>query len=177
MKTLEPIQFHLSPFKKATYVDVSGWVKPESRVLRLVYHICGDLNAICWPEAKPGRGQNLWQHTCLECFISPRNQSNYWEYNFSTALQWDVRAFSSYRQAIALNLPPQLQPELHISKQTDQIQLEARIPLDQSLLDKPLDLGISAVMLAQNQDLVHYALLHTGERPDFHARDSFLLKL
>ena len=42
-------------------------------------------------------------------------------------------------------------------------------------VDQPLDIGISTIL--QADDVSHWALKHTGEKPDFHRRDSFSISV
>ncbi|MDH5326383.1 MAG: DOMON-like domain-containing protein [Gammaproteobacteria bacterium] len=176
MKDLDSIQYELLPYD--THPDLPFRIVAQARqkqgILSLNYRILGDTSAILWPKAAPfGRGNNLWQHTCLECFLADAENTAYWEYNFSPAGVWDVYFFSDYRrpQAVANLQAPQLE-----FREREKL-LRVRMTLPPALANTQLRLGLSAVMEDRQGQLFYYALKHTQDRPDFHQRDSFILML
>lgn len=178
MNPLERFQFQLHAFQQTSTIQVHGWVKRKQQALSLEYTISGNLDSIRWPvSAKPGKNTNLWQHTCFECFISAENCSEYWEYNFSPAQQWDIQCFSSYREAKELTPEKPLPPQLVLDQRPDLARLHVVIPLSADMSKQKLELGITAVIETQDQQLNYFALTHKAQRPDFHRRDSFTLKL
>lgn len=118
------------------------------------------------------RADELWKTTCFEAFIGRRNEPGYWEFNFSPGLQkWNVYAFDDYR----IPQPP---------RASDQFELQSAVATHNSLQctllsTTPLtDLEISLTAVIRTQSGVnYYALEHTGAKPDFHDRRSFVLQL
>ncbi|MEB3264615.1 MAG: hypothetical protein VKJ66_09615 [Synechococcus sp.] len=52
-----------------------------------------------------------------------------------------------------------------------------RCPLPPALVEAPLRIGVTAVLEDRRGGISYWALAHTGPEPDFHRRDSFLLRL
>lgn len=151
------------------------------------FDLSGDLAAILIPPAVPRLcTDHLWQHTCFEAFISMAGQDAYHEFNFSPDGRWATYAFSAYRQAAKTKnttiLPA---PEIDIQVSSNHLQLNAFLApeaLPPNLRGSTLDIGLSAVLETCDSDthtpqLSYWALRHPAERPDFHDRRAFVLRL
>lgn len=145
--------------------------------LQLHYRLTGPLETLRIPPfvARTGFADGLWQHTCFELFAGTPGNNAYREFNFSPSGNWAAYGFSDYRERC--DWYPPATPQIHTESGSEK--LEVFVELPQSLLPQTqrLRLGISAVIEGTSGTLSYWALSHTGERPDFHRRESFILEL
>jgi hypothetical protein len=147
--------------------------------LRLSYKLTGDLTQIRVPKAQNSTAvDGLWQHTCFELFIAVEGEANYHEFNFSPSGQWAAYAFSDYRVISEWTLSQK--PTITFVQTKEYLNLVVVIPvndLDQSIAGKPIELGITAVIEANDGGHSYWALHHPLTHPDFHHREGFILSL
>lgn len=159
-------------------IDIIVDLKKNRNDIVAKFSLRGDTAAIRWPAslAATGQGTSLWKHTCFELFISPGDNPNYWEYNFSPSRQWAIYAFEDYRKPmpITVSQPPQIiSPRLTHNT----FSLQAGFTLASELVDKPISVGACAVIETIDGQYYYYALSHCSDKPDFHRRESFLIKM
>ena len=168
--------FSLQPFgagKPASPFAITGTISRRDTCLSISYLLTGPLQdlVIAPPADKPARQWVLWEHTCLELFLAPRDAPDYWEFNLSPAGHWNLfrldRLSPGYSGGAGLPgaalYRPLGRPEtLTLALKVD---LAAIIPADRSL-----EAGISAVLQARDGRLSFWALTHPGREPDFHNR-------
>lgn len=161
--------------------------------LHFSFDLSGDLSAMQIPSAGPSiRADHLWQHTCFEAFISVVGETAYHEFNFSPDGRWAVYAFTAYRQpdrvadrwADRANPPA---PEITLRTLPNCLQLSAVLRPDllpSGLCGKTLAIGLSAIVETRADrrrpgtlPLSYWALRHPAERPDFHDRRAWVLRL
>jgi hypothetical protein len=146
--------------------------------MRLRFQLEGEMNALRIPEeAEAGFTDGLWQHTCFEAFIATADSPAYREFNFSPSGQWAAYAFTDYRQR-DLSWTPSAAPHMQLRLMPETLDLEVTLPA--ALLfapSRPLDIGLTAVIETSGLTLSYWALAHPGERPDFHQRAAFTLRL
>jgi hypothetical protein len=147
--------------------------------LHLRYELSGDLAQIWIPAPKPPIAiDGLWEHTCFEVFVAVGGEAGYHEFNFSPSRQWAAYAFSDYRLRSVWTVSQA--PVLSFSRTNGHLQLEALIAaadLPQNNTGKPLQLGLAAVIEADDGSRSYWALHHPEVRPDFHHRAGFILSL
>ena len=157
-----PLELHLSV--------TLDW---QATGLLLHYRVNGPVQGIRLPApAAPGPADGLWQHTCMEAFVSPVAAAHYREFNFSPSQQWAAYCFSAERERdTAAELAQPIQPVLQLRHGPQQLDLWAALP-DAALPPGPrLCLGLSAVIETESGHLSYWALQHPrAERPDFHHR-------
>ncbi len=131
-----------------------------------------------WPDPAPARHTDgLWQHTCCEAFIAPKNGTNYREFNFSPSGAWAIYDFTAYREGSAAAMPAE-GPTITQSPLPDgQHLLQADIPAHLLPSGTPLQVGLTTVLEHADGSKSYWALRHAGPQPDFHLRDSFCLNL
>lgn len=145
--------------------------------LAVRFVLSGDLAHIELPVAKePGRKDELWRHTCFECFIGTGGDG-YLEFNFSPSREWAAYAFRGYRDAAPL--PAALDPCIAVSRDSDGIALEATIAAAAlpEHASAPWRFGLSAVVEETSGAITYWALRHTPGKPDFHHGDTLALEL
>jgi hypothetical protein len=147
--------------------------------LHLKYELTGDLEQIRIPAPQPPAVvDGLWEHTCFEAFIAVEGKAGYHEFNFSPSGQWAAYAFSDYRVR-RLWMVSQA-PAIRFARSNGHLLLEAVIAvadLPQNSPGKPLQLGLTAVIEANDGSRSYWALHHPETRPDFHHRAGFILSL
>lgn len=148
-------------------------------VLNLSYQLTGDLAQLCIPAPQPPVAvDGLWEHTCFEMFVAVEGKSNYHEFNFSPSGQWAAYAFSDYRLRSPWTVSQA--PAISIAQCNGHLLLEAVIAaadLPQNSAGKPLQLGLTAVIEANDGSRSYWALQYPEGRPDFHDRAGFILSL
>lgn len=146
--------------------------------LQLHFELHPQLDALRIPApVQAGFADELWRHTCFEAFVGSSKSLAYREFNFSPSGQWAAYAFTDYRQR-DLSWQPSPAPHVATHQTADGLVLEAQIPA--ALLPSDignLHIGLSAVIEAADGALSYWALTHPGERPDFHQRTAFTLRL
>lgn len=125
------------------------------------------------PRTKPGRGVELWKHTCFEAFVRAPGGTAYWEFNLAPSTQWAMYGFKDYRERgkDPKSAPPRL--ELRTAPR-----LEVATRLDLSPLKGPWEVALSAVVENRDGSRSYWALKHPLEGgPDFHHAAGFVLEL
>ncbi|XCN71902.1 MAG: DOMON-like domain-containing protein [Candidatus Electrothrix aestuarii] len=174
--------FVLHPFQEQDFTSdfqLSGTLARSARGLQLAYELRGSVDEVLLPpaEAAPCRRDELWQASCFEFFVGDSGSPHYWEVNLAPSGDWNVYAFSGYRQGmqeegsiIALPCNQQRQPTSY--------QLALDFPLARLIApDQPIEVAVSVILQGHNGERAFYALTHCGPQPDFHLRESFLLRL
>lgn len=123
-----------------------------------------------WPEQKlqPSATDKLYTTTCFEAFLK-LGEKRYLEINLSPSGDWQYYWFDDYRTpGVGQKLGP---PKV---KHTN-LGLEARVPVNEIMdFPTPCLTALSAVVAFPNRT-DYWALVHCGEKPDFHILDSFVL--
>jgi hypothetical protein len=176
------VNFTLHPFTIDSFptgFQISGTVTRSRGSLLISYELRGNLTKILLPERvqSPERKNNLWQATCFEFFVASTDSSCYWEINLSPSGDWNVYAFddcrAGMRQETAFTSLP-----FKIERQSASILLELAFPLDTIIRpEQSVELAVSAVLQGSSSQFGYWALTHCGLTPDFHRRESLLLKL
>jgi hypothetical protein len=134
---------------------------------------------------RPKRKDELWKTTCFELFFSIQGQTDYFELGFSPSGEWNAYHFDSYRNGMETEMRIQATQIRHGLKD-GLFELQASIDLSQLMaelraqLGSPnitLDASLSAVIQNQKGSTSFWALRHVGNQPNFHLRDSFILKI
>jgi hypothetical protein len=151
-------------------LEVSVVVALKRDGLQLVYSVSGSTDGLRVPSATaPGPADGLWQHTCLEAFVSVEGEATYREFNFSPSGQWAAYRFASerVRDTTATDAVDQLSTQAVIEPM--QLTLTAHLPWA-ALPPRPaiLCIALSAVIEDADGHLSYWALQHPCERPDFH---------
>jgi len=139
------------------------------------------LGALRLPQARPAAAADeLWRHTCCELFAGVAGDAAYREFNGSPSGQWAMYGFSAYRtrDASALNPAPPA-PRIQFSTDAQGWTLQAR--LDALALPgvaaARIEIGVAVVLEAADGTLSYWALQHASAQPDFHRRETFVLRL
>ncbi len=104
----------------------------------------------------------------------------YYELNLSPGGDWNLYGFSGERSGMhpVATEPPRFQT---IVEGTSTLRTLVHLQLPEALgsaLDvSELEISLAAVVEYRNGSCEYRALTHAGDRPDFHRRDSFVLRL
>jgi hypothetical protein len=178
MKTAQLSPFSPSQTDSLGGCTISTTLAKSSHDISAEFTLHGDTTTIRWPKpsavVKPGH--DLWKHTCFEIFLAESNRPAYWEYNFSPSRQWAIYAFEDYRQPAPLTAPhsPIIEPP---QLSTTAFAMQVRFNLEAPLVNKPLIIGVSAVIETTDGQHHYFALRHCGDKPDFHLHKSFVLEM
>lgn len=148
-----------------------------SDVLKLEYVVVGHIADLSVPSLTvPGRGDELWKHTCFEAFVALGERRGYVEYNFSPSRQSAVYRFVGYREGMAEALDLAL-PDIYVEADGCHLSLTARLDIAPLFVAGRTFLGLSAVIEELNGQKSYWALTHPPGKPDFHHPDCFALQL
>lgn len=158
-------------------VEVRGSAQTKGKQLTFEYELIDPANAVLdslsageWRSWE--RADELWKTTCFEAFLSRAGDKGYWEFNFSPAKRrWNVYRFNGYRDP----QPPRSSADfdlLEVSASPRRLKcvLNARFDLPK------LDCSLTAVIRMES-GTQYLALTHAADKPDFHKRESFTLKV
>lgn len=174
--------FFLIPFsaeRESASFQITGKITRRGCQLSLDWTLQGKLAEVEIPLAaeKPERRDKLWEKTCFEFFLSPHGASSYWEFNLSPSGSWNVYRFDAYRSGMREEERLTALP-FAIDSGTDALRVAVEASLDSFIgMDEPLEAGISAVIRLRGGGTEFWALAHPGPAPDFHRRESFLIRL
>ncbi len=172
--------FNLHPFpgQDSGGVSIEGGIErtPQALVLSFVLH--GNLGDLVLPDlAKQTRGDNLWQATCLEMFWAEEKRKNYWELNLAPNGAWNVYAFTDYRTGMQREERVG-EPRIETARTPDTFSLSGELRISNLHPNNaPLRVGISGVLKHRDSRLSYWALAHPEEKPDFHAPQTFFLRV
>jgi len=134
------------------------------------------------PERKqePSRKRGLWE-IVFRAFRCRQGLRSILGIQSSPSEEWNVFRFEHYRneryadklreEPLVASLPFRTQ------RQSGSFLLDVEFSLDKLIRkDRLLEIGIGAIMKF-NKDKTHWALTRCGSVPDFHSRDSFIIKL
>lgn len=157
-------------------VELSATVARAAHRLTLRYALNDAAAQIDLPANAelPARRDNLWQTTCLEFFVAPRDAASYWEFNLSPSGDWNVYRFEAYRAGMREEKAFSGLP-FHTHRQNELFTLEVEIDLAKIIpANQKIQLGITAVIRLKTGDVSYWAIAHCGATPDFHLRESFV---
>ncbi len=174
------LTFTLKPFPAAHLprVTLTGRLVRLRHALALRFVLIGHLAdlALPHPAASPARRHGLWQETCFEIFLAAKDEPAYWEVNLTPAGHWNVFRFAGYRQGMEEEPSISALPCQRLRRpQSLTLTVEMALPGGLGPV-RDLEAGISAVLKSMGGELTYWALTHPGSQPDFHRRDSFLLR-
>ena len=173
--------FSLEPFPGtgSQPFKITGSFFRRDNTLGLTYHLLGQETEIEVPPQVAGSSRRigLWESTCFEFFIGPRDSTRYWEFNLSPSGSWNVFRFETYRQGLfeekafsSLPFKSRIQPD----------SLQVVLEIDLGIIFpavQPLEMAVSTVLKTSAGDRSMWALTHPGPEVDFHHRESFIIKL
>jgi hypothetical protein len=125
------------------------------------------------PLTEPQRADGLWRTTCFEAFFGTAETQAYREWNFAPAGNWAAYDFTTYREGMVaadVASPPYIRMEDNFTWWT----VGATIAVE---AETRWTLGLSVVLEEQDGTKSYWALAHSSDKPDFHARDCFVAKL
>ena len=186
---MKQVYFNLVPFDSGNTlpIKIAGNIFRTNNQLNIKYILSGNLSTIVVPPVNNNsrRKYDLWEHTCFEFFLKPKNTNKYWEFNLSPTRNWNVFRFSNYRENIAEEMAFDSLP-FTILQREDIFTIELNIDLDKIVLhsdavelapQKDLDIAITAVVEDKDNQLIYWALAHPVTEADFHHPDGFIVSL
>jgi hypothetical protein len=173
--------FCLQPFgRENTWNNfrITGDISRDANILNINWNISGPIRDINLPTIEePARAYGLWEETCFELFLGPKDSEEYWEFNLSPSGRWNIFRFNAYRQG--MEEEPAFDT-LPFSFKASMELLQLALEFDPGKIIQP-DQAIHAAACAVIRDTkngtTYWALAHHGNSPDFHRRDGFLIEL
>lgn len=172
--------FQLQPFlakQTVPKITITSSCIRQNQQLKITYIVKGDLSQIVLPDVRKNlrkRKHDLWQTTCFEFFLAIFNDPKYWEFNLSPTGDWNVYSFKNYRRGMreAVTFPAL---SIETVWDNNSYQISTAINLKTIISGQvPLDLAVTTVIEDIDHNLSYWAIIHPGNQPDFHRRDSFI---
>ena len=158
-------------------VNLEAEVQRTRQGLRLRYLVAAPRGLLQLPAAvTPAFADGLWRHTCLEAFVAPTAGAHYREFNFSPSGQYAEYHFADERVRLD-DAPLPTPPELLWTVTAQGIELVAQVALAGLPPTQDLLIGLTAVLEDRPGQVSHWALHHPKDRPDFHDRRGWTLRL
>lgn len=170
--------FPLVPFPgSAPRSGIEAGLDRDGGRLRLTWTLADPAGEVLIPAmALPVRRDGLWQSTCFEAFIAPADRPDYLELNLAPSGAWNLYRFSACRQGMREVAEAPIEAR-ELRRTATAFALAACLDLPPDLAAVPLEIGVTAVIEDRGGGKSYFALAHTGTRPDFHRRDSFVARL
>lgn len=174
--------FSLVPFPDRDIPDITitGSILRKHNLLAVRYSLSGSLEKIHYPKpaSQPARKDELWMSTCFEFFLAVPNQPAYWEFNLSPSGDWNVFRMDAYRRIGFREEPSIDRLTLVIMEAIDCMNVDCLVDLN-PMIDpgETLLTGITCVIQNRDGGETYWALCHPGSQADFHARESFTIRL
>ena len=191
-----------TPCRPLTGVEVEVTrLRPMKLALR--YVLLGAAQDVRLEPPLDGRSDPLWMHTCFEAFLRVAGEEDYLEINLAPTGDWAAYRFRRYREG--METAPGIAASVLDSQQRRQpmapgerasrrdaaldtlerfepsfYSLQMAVTLDPAMslfLDRPWQLGLSAVIEENNGRMSYWALAHPPGKPDFHHPDCFRVEL
>lgn len=147
--------------------------------LALAFMAEGDLARVRIPAARaPARTGELWQATCFEAFLRSPGAEAYVELNFSPSSEWAAWRFDCYRSGMRrAEIEPPAVKATAAGRYLGVVASAALGPLPELVPWETWEIGLAAIVEAEDGALSHWALVHPPGPPDFHHRDCFAADL
>ncbi|KAB2888378.1 MAG: DOMON-like domain-containing protein [Desulfobulbaceae bacterium] len=172
-------RFRQEQDEDAPCLAITGSVRRQGDILFLQYRVSGDIGELVFspPEGPGHRRHGLWQRSCFEAFLGVSGAGRYWEFNLAPCGDWNVYAFSGYREGMVEETAiGSLPTAFHVGD--DEIWLDLQLDLRPLFRrGQVIEAGISAVMEHRDGGRSLWALSHQGPVADFHHRSGFQLAL
>jgi hypothetical protein len=179
---MKELLFRLEPFATVPplhpNVQITGTIAHASNSLTVEYLVSGEVDRLFFSGAgeTPTRRHRLWEATCLELFVAPQDSPHYWEFNFTPAGHWNVYSFQSYREGMREEKAYHSFP-FTAHREEERLVIELMLDLQPLVRqEQALEVAISAVSKEAGAEPIYWALTHRAPMPDFHRRDSFILR-
>jgi len=168
---------HPSTLRLDVCVAVAEQTREQGPGLLLRFEVLGDMRQLRIPAKQaPGPADDLWRHTCFECFCGVVGEPGYREFNFSPSGQWAAYRFSAQRQRDTAEHAMKAPPQISVQSNTNGLSLWVWLAA-QALPDvgpaQYCEMGLCAVIETHDGHLSYWALRHPLAHPDFHHRGGF----
>jgi hypothetical protein len=160
-----------SPIRKIR-VDVARFVDGR---LAFTFMAHGDLARIRIPAGSASaRADDLWRRTCFEAFLRGPDADTYVELNFSPSTQWAAWRFEAYRSGMRqADVEAPTIKAMAAGKYLAVVAGVGLASLPELISWETWEIGLAAIIEADDGSVSHWALVHPPGPPDFHHRDCF----
>lgn len=162
-------------YHQKAFTIEAGFTHQES-AYRLEYRLSGPLDQLLIPSKASASSfrDELWKHTCFEAFFQDVKSQAYWEFNFSPSREWAIYRFDAYRERSKADTMP---IELVVQQERYPGEIIMKVDIRPKDFFNIGRVGLTTVLEHRDESRSYWALTHTGEKPDFHAPESFIINL
>lgn len=162
----------LIPHAPGPALVVTADVSRRSHGLHVQFEMTGDVDTITWDNLGPGRHDELWRHTCFECFFRVSGADPYVEVNAAVSGGWNAYRLTHYRAPLEAAAAV-----VSIRRTLSDAAASIALDVTMTIAPQPLDVGVAAIIETVPGGVHYFAIGHPGPAPDFHHPDSFLIEL
>jgi hypothetical protein len=169
----------LIPFSEAGEVKISASLSRTSSLIQCVFEVSGAIDEILWPVKAPSscRRDELWKTTCFELFFGEPGANKYFEANFSPSGNWALYSFDDYRSGMKNETSIKIEiSEFRISSESAEFRVSLAL-IDSALAGRDLEASPTAGIENKSGAISYWAMKHASDKPDFHDRASFIVKV
>ena len=168
----------LKPFHPVQNLTLRSRAWVELGVLKFAFELEGDLEQILIPSPKglPARVIGLWESTCFEVFIKNSKNEEYFEFNCSSASNWNIFYFKKPKAGLKEFL--EISNLASCSVQNGK-SLTVSFWIDTQKFPQgfwhegSMNLGLTSVLESKTGGLSYWAIEHLDQKPNFHLSKSF----
>lgn len=156
----------LRPYFEEKEISADAEIKLGAGILSIRYAFSGAQFILENNEKKIMQRQDyLYENTCFELFLKPKNAEHYYEYHFALTGALNAYSLTHYRSSLT-----KFNEDSFVGIKNELINeksLIATVPLPGSKNAEDYEINITAVYKA-NGRTQYYALSHGSEKADFH---------
>lgn len=171
-------RYSLKPFRgegTGRRIKITGSIGRRANLLSVGCVLAGNLPELAIPEMEPSprRKDRLWERTCLEFFLGAKDSARYWEFNLSPSGDWNVYRFTSFRKGMREE-PAFVSLPFVVRREPEALGFFLDLEIGNIMpAHKDMEVAVAVVLKTVKGAASHWALVHSGPRPDFHRRDGF----
>lgn len=173
------MDFKLKPFSPDSTLEIThckGSLIKDTLSFKLEYVLKGNMSQLkgLVSQKSLGRRKNdLWKNTCFELFLKESSETNYEEYNFSSAGDWNSYSLKGYREDLQ-EINSTLIEHFSTVLLADSFHFVVRF---KSILanSTSLEFNPCVILEKQNGEKSYWSLNHCNpQKADFHLTEAFI---
>lgn len=170
-------QYNLKAFGESLN-NVKVYVKKHENTFDIQYQVELSSFLDLWDKQSSSleRKIGLWEGTCFEAFLYNKLNGEYIEFNFSGTGFWNAFHFKQRDQELKEYQNLKLRKHRFITSpqhRTFEVQIDlSELPFQ--VEEGHFLIGITCILVNEDQEKEYFAIKHCQEKPDFHDPDSFV---
>jgi len=166
------MQKKLIPHSLIEDIVITSTLDLKADSLKLSFLLEGALVNYAFSSSQmPKRANELWKATCFELFLANSKKDEYYEFNISPSLAWNLYHLSTYR-AEPKEVELLVEPVIKITKENGCYRVDFELKgFALSSFDR---VNLTAILLTKEGERTFWSLKKMQGSPDFHERGYFI---